>query len=143
MATTPVQGKAILLVVNDGTTDYTLVCLTKQSFKGSTPVNKKETQCGQIVGLGAKDMSFSFDAIMNTTPAAVSGGAGEASAKIALGWYKNDTPLTIKRSIGTAGADHYMSATAYLTEYNDDLTVGNPMAFSGVFTVYGDLDITP
>jgi hypothetical protein len=133
MALAQVQGKAILLKVSPdaGTTKYTLVCLVKQTFKGSTAVNKKETQCGQAVGLGAKDMSFTFDAVMNTTPAAVVSGAGEASAKLALSWWLNDTQLTVYRSIGTAGADHYMEATAYLTEYNDDLTVGDPMAFSG------------
>ena len=65
------------------------------------------------------------------------------SAKKALNWFVNDTPLTVTRSIGTSGADEYMSATCYLTEYSDDLSVGDPMAFSGTLSVYGDLDITP
>jgi len=145
MAFTPVQAKLILLKVSPdaGTTTYTLVCLVKQTFKGSTPVNKKETQCGTAVGLGAKDMSFTFDAVMNTTPATVVAGVGEASAKLALSWWLNDVQLQVTRSIGTAGADQYMQANAYLTEYNDDLTVGDPMAFSGTLTVFGDLDIIP
>jgi hypothetical protein len=145
MGLTQVLGKDILLKLSDDnwTTTYTLVCLTKQGFKGSTPVTKKPTQCGQAVGISANDNTFSFDAVMNTTPTAVSAGVGEASLKKVRSWYNSNTLLKVKRSIGSAGADDYIEASAYLTSLSDELAVEDVMTFSGELTVIGDLDLTP
>src|SRR5438270_13057415 len=116
MANTDVQGVLIPLTVSPdgGTTKYTLACLVDNDFKSDFAVNIDESQCGVHVGTGQPRFSFSFNAIVNITPDAVSGGTGQASWKLVQQWHASKTQLLVEQQHGVAGADFYIGGTYYL-----------------------------
>src|SRR5439155_9462406 len=98
MANTDIQGKALPLLLSDDnwTTAYTVVCLTDSTFKLTSPVNTEVSQCGVHTGIGPSLFSLTFNGMVNTTPASVVAGAGEASYKRFLTWANAQTQIRFK-----------------------------------------------
>lgn len=123
----------------DNVTYKNVVCKKAWSFKGSTPTSVEETDCGPLVGLGSNNFSFDFQMVLNTTP----NGATEMSAKDVLTIWNNQTACYVKvlYPAGT-GADFYLQASGYVSNFELQNTVGNAMTFNGTFTGNGTVDIT-
>lgn len=146
MALTPIQGKAFLLKLSPDafTSTYTVVCLTSQSMNRERPVNNTDTQCGTVSGRGNPTRSIDATLVVNTTPAALAAGVGEASYKLLEQWFEGDTALTFKREspVGS-GTDIYQTGTCYITKLNDTAQVGEKMVCDVTLTIDGVLDLTP
>jgi hypothetical protein len=124
----------------DNSTYKNVVCKKAWGFKGTTPTNVEETDCGPMVGLGSNNFSFDFQMVLNTTP----NGATEMSAKDVLTIWNNQTACYVKVQYpGGVGTDFYLQASGYITSFELTNQVGNLMTFSGTFTGNGTVDITP
>jgi len=151
MASNSLDGKKVYLRISPdgGTTKYVLVCLIKQGFESETSVNETETQCETLIGTGTPKRKFSFEAAINTAPAAVVSGLGECSHQKLLEWDASPkTELTIEQFLPTVGsplvadAKFYKSSLGYLTSYKDDAPINDIIKCSGTFSLFGTLDIT-
>jgi hypothetical protein len=150
MASNSLQGKKVYLRISPdgGTNKYVLVCLIKQGFEGDIAVNETETQCETLVGLGSNKNKFTFEAAINTSPAALVSNLGECSHQKLLEWYNAQTELTIEQFLPTVGtplvadAAFYKSSKGYITQYKDDAPVNDIIKCSGAFSLFGTLDIT-
>lgn len=124
----------------DDTTYKNVVCKKAWSFKGSTPTNVEETDCGPMVGLGSNNFSFDFQMVLNTTP----DGATQISAKTVLQYWNAQTPVYVKVQYpASVGTDFYLQASGFITNFELVNSVGNLMTFNGTFTGNGTVDITP
>jgi hypothetical protein len=146
MALTTIQGTGFLLKLSpdNWTTTYTVVCLTNQGMNRERDVNVTATQCGTASGRGPIKRSIDATLVVNTTPAAVASGVGEASYKLLETWIETDTALLFKREspVGS-GTDIYQVGTCWLTKMNDSAAVGEKMVCDITLTIDGDLDLTP
>lgn len=144
MAYTDVQGKDVPLLLSDDnwTTAYTVVCLVSGGLKQGFPVNTEESQCGSHTGVGSFAFSQQFSAIVNTTPATVTGGAGEASYKKLQSWCQARTLIRFKVQNGASGVNFYHEGQVYLNDLTLDWQVGQIAKVNGTLTGTGDFDNT-
>jgi hypothetical protein len=144
MATTTINARTFLLKVSpdNGTSKYTLVCIEKHEAKRSRDVQERDTQCGLLTSRKAPKRTFPFSLVVNTTPAALAAGVGEASLELLLTWFENETALTIYRNSPDAGTDLYETGTVYITRLDDAAQVGEYVTVDGEFTGDGTFDIT-
>jgi hypothetical protein len=144
MATTTIKGKDFLLKLSpdNGTSKYTLVCLEGHSYSGKRNKTKRDTQCGAIVSRGEPERTIQVTGVVNTTPAALAAGVGEASLELIQSWFENDTALTMYRQMPVAtGDDFKQQGTVYIEELGDDVKVGEYMSFNLTLGVDGNLTI--
>lgn len=142
MAHTYLQSISALLKVSidAGVTYKTIVCLSSWNFNGTTAVNREETQCGVLVGLGANEWGFDVDAVVDLTPT----GASEVSWEDLLGMWNAQTLLLIRSAQpDPAGTDWYLQGSAYITNVTLTAQVGNNVKFNMTVSGSGALDVTP
>lgn len=121
----------------DGTTWKTLICVQDWEWSGDNTVNKEDTFCGQVVGLGTPGVTGSANAVCDSTV-----GSTQVTFEDALGWFTNGTKVKF-RTQDAAGANWYMQCDAYITSLQQSFAVGSVVKFSLGWESTGTLDNTP
>ena len=126
----------------DGTTWKTLVCTTDWELTGSNTVNKEDTFCGQVVGVGTPGFSGSANAVAETAPTSGS----QVSYEDVLGWFVNSTSIYFRTqdpASGSPGTNFYTQFACYVTGLTQSFATADVIKFSIEWESTGTIDITP
>lgn len=124
-----------------GTTWKTLVCVTDWTLDGSNTINKEDTFCSQVVGVGTAGFTGSANAVCETAPSGT-----QVSYEDALSWFTNATAIKFRvqsPASGTPGTEFYTNFDCYVTSLSQAFTVGEVVKFSIGWESTGTIDITP
>lgn len=122
---------------DNGTTWKTLICVQDWEWSGDNTVNKEDTFCGQVVGLGTPGVTGSANAVCESTV-----GATQVTFEDALGWFTAGTKVKF-RTQDASGANWHMVCDAYITSLQQTFAVGSVVKFSLGWESTGTLDNTP
>ena len=138
---TTVQSNLVPIAFSvDDITYKAWLCKKAWNFKGTTPTNVEETDCGPLVGLGSNNFSFDAQIVLNTTP----DGATQWLFKDVLGHWNNQTYGYVKVLFpAVTGATFYIQGAGYITNLEVVNQVGNLMTANITFAGNGTVDITP
>lgn len=133
----PVHGVDLMLTIStdNGVTDKTLVCLTKQSNKISRSVNVIETQCGPIVSKGgsAKE-TVEVEGAVNLVLTAEQ--AQYISYKELRSLIKDGTAVKVTQKYPEDGTGINIEADGYLSDLSLDAPVENTATFSATLSIF-------
>lgn len=135
---TTIQSNLVPFALStDNITYKNVVCKKAWNFKGSTPTNIEETDCGPLVGLGSNNFSWDFQGVLNTTP----DGATQMSAKDVLEIWNNQTACYAKTLYpSNTGANFYLQGAGFITSFEIVDQVGNLITFNATFSGNGTVD---
>lgn len=137
---TYIQSTAVPLTMSlDDITYKNVVC--KKSFNANfdIAVNKDETDCGVVKGLGAIDWKVDFEGVVNTTPNTPT----ELSAKALLDIFMSKALVYLKTMTGAgSGQNVYLQGSGYVTNLVLSNAVNNVMGFTFTFEGVGDPDVS-
>jgi hypothetical protein len=135
MSTTALQSSAVPFYVStNGSTWKMIVCKKSVTFKGTTPVNAEDTDCGSIVGIASNQWTIDVDAVVNTTPDI---GTCESYEQI-LKWWNLQTLLYVRWDYpDSAGTDFKHEGQAYITSLTGQVAQGTAMNFQATFSGQG------
>lgn len=119
----------------DGVTYKSVVCKKQSGLSINNTLVKDETDCGVLVSLGASDVSFTGEFVLNTTP----NGASEWGSDSVIGWAVNKTLVYLKF---TSGSLYYRQIAGYFSQYGEALVQGGKVTATFTFNGTGDIDIT-
>lgn len=121
----------------DGTVWKTLICIQDWQWSADNTVNKEDTFCGQVVGLGTAGVTGSANAVCDSTVSST-----QVTFEDALGWLVAGTKIKF-RTQNTSGADWYMNCDCYITSVQQNFAAGSVVKFSVNWESTGTLDNTP
>lgn len=121
----------------DGTTWKTLICVTDWEYSGSNSINKEDTFCGQVVGVGVPGLTGSANAVCDSSVSST-----QVTYEDALGWFVGATKIKF-RSQNASGTDWYMQCDCYITSIQQTFAAGSVVKFSINWESTGTLDNTP
>ena len=135
MSVTALQSSSVPFYVStNGSTWKMIVCKKSVTFKGTTPVNTEDTDCGPIVGIASNQWTIDIDAVVNTTPDI---GTQESYEQI-LKWWNLQTLLYIRWDYpDSAGTDFKHEGQAYITSITGQVAQGAAMNFQATFSGQG------
>lgn len=135
-AVTPILSSAVPMAIStDGITYKNVVCKMTWGLTINNTLVKDETDCGVLASLGASDVGFTAEFILNTTP----NGASEWGSDDVIGWAVNKTLIYIKT---TSGSLYYRQMAGYLSAYTESAPQGGKIRATFTFNGSGTLDIT-
>lgn len=137
--TNEIQGDVVGVwaSTDGGTTWKEIVCAENTGVDGSRDVNSKRTKCGVIKGYGPASWQITGSGAANSAP-----GTGKASSQDLIGWFNDETPLTMKVAHATDAALYYRSGAGQLSKYTETANSGDAVAFDFTFDISGALTIT-
>jgi hypothetical protein len=125
-----------------GTTWKTLVCTQDWELTGTNTVNKEDTFCGQVVGVGIPGFAGSANAVCETAPTSGS----QVSYEDVLGWFVGSTAVNFRvqdPASGSPGTNFYTTFSCYITGLTQSFASGEVIKFSVQWESTGTIDITP
>ena len=134
MAEHKLSGKDILLFIDPlGGTEYdTIVCLTNQTWQGSTNVIDATSKCGPDSLPGTQSNSISFEGQNLFDPV-----NGYSGADLFVLW-KNSTTIGWKIApVSPTTGDETLEGTGFISELSKNYNQTDPSTFSGTLSIYG------
>ena len=135
MAEHQLSGASILLYIDPaGGTNYdTVVCLTSQSWSGTTNVIDATSKCGPNTLPGTQTNSVSFEGQHMYDPI-----AGTLSGASLFDLWQNKTTIgwKIAPAIPVTG-DEVLSSTGFISELSKSYGIADPSTFTGTLSIYG------
>lgn len=135
MAEHKLSGKEILLYLDPaGGTDYsTVVCLTNQTWQGTSNVIDATSKCGPDTLPGTQTNSVTFEGQQLFHPA-----SGTVSGASLFDLWKNSTTVGWKISPTTPiDGDEILSGTGWISDLSKNYNQTDPSTFSGTLSIYG------
>lgn len=135
MAEHKLSGADILLFIDPagGTSYKTLVCLTNQSFTGSSNVIDATSKCGADSLPGTQSNSISFEGQQLFDPE-----TGRVSVISLHSLWQNKTTIGWKIApVSPVAGDEIMTGTGFISELGKTYDQNSPAAFTGTLSIYG------
>jgi len=130
------SGKEILLYVDPaGGINYsTVVCLTNQTWQGTSNVIDATSKCGPDTLPGTQTNSITFEAQQMFDPT-----SGEVSGASFFDFWKASTTIGWKISPASPiNGDEILSGTGWISALTKDYNQTDPSKFTGTLSIYGD-----
>lgn len=135
MAEHKLSGTNVLLYIDPaGGTDYdTVVCLTSQTWQGSTNVIDATSKCGPDSLPGTQTNSVTFEGQHLYDPAA---GKLSGTSLFDLWQNKNTVGWKISPAVPVEG-DEILSGTGFISELSKNYGQTDPATFTATLSIYG------
>lgn len=135
MAEHKLSGKEILLYIDPlGGVDYsTVVCLTNQTWQGTSNVIDATSKCGPDTLPGTQTNSVTFEGQQLFDPS-----VGKVSGASLFDLWKNSTTIGWKISpTDPIDGDEILSGTGWISDLSKNYNQTDPSTFSGTLSIYG------
>jgi predicted secreted protein len=131
------SGKDILLFIdpNGGSAYETVVCLTNQTWQGSTNVIDATSKCGpdSLPGTQSNSISFEGQQLFGITE-----GAGQVSGINLFSLWAAQTTIGWKIvPVEPITGDELLFGTGFISELSKNYNQSDPTTFSGTLSIYG------
>lgn len=138
---TTLAGSAVTIEISTNLTTPSwkvLVCREDVTVTLGGDINRRNTACGQVIGLGPTTFAASGTAVAETAPT-----SGQISMEDIIALKVNRTPVLVQVWDNGTGAALYVSSSAYFGDLSIGVPVDNAVDFDFSLEGYGAVDITP